>query len=400
MRQVSAAIITILLLTVFLIYLKRRTDSLTTANVCPAQNLSSTPTTNVHKNGLIGTSGTNRCCDAVYGKTLEQVCGRSYRDNKRPLQTAIDPSFVCTCMDYFRCKLVVVSAVSSNHMSEATEMILSVQKYMPYTLLIMYSLGLTDKEMVLLRSYCDLELRIFNFDKYPALSYTKHNLRKYGWKPLIVDEVAKEYELILWFDASIRLTRPIDDNVFKYLLSSPAFLAGPWEGKMCLNSNDPIVSYTHDQTLRYLFPDKSQNIPALRKELQVWGHIQACVWLMWLNKDTRQRILDNWVDCAFHEECMAPREAVVDCNPIKRGLIGRFSPNGEYIGCHRYDQSVLDMILYREFGPSSAENICQDFVFDLFLILRDSQTEKLFKIFVVIVAVLIGIIIFINWCFS
>ena len=303
-------------------------------------------------------------------------------------------------MDFFHCKLVIMSAISSDHMAEATEMIISVQEHMPNTRLIMYSLGLTDAEMVLLRSYCNLELRVFDFDKYPAISYSKHNLHKYGWKPLVAKEIADEYDVILWLDASGRLTGPIDEKVFKYLQSMPAFMAGPWKGKWCVHSNDPIVSYTHDKTLKYFFPNKSRDLSVLRKELVVWGHMQTTIWLVWLNEDMRKRLLNNWVDCAFHEECMAPREAVLDCNPIKRWFISLFSPEGQYIGCHRYDQSALDMILYCEFGVSSANTICHDFVFDLFVIARDTSTEERIHIFLAVVVVLIVIIIFINWYFS
>ena len=389
LKQVSAVVIVVLLLLVLIIYLRRRSSSLTVARVCEAQTLSSGPTS-PHKNGFIGK---DKCCDAVSGRTLEQVCTPG--DKGASLVTK-DPSG-CTCMDFFSCKLVVVSAISSNHMSEATEMIISVQRHMPNARLIMYSLGLTRKEMALLQSYCNLELRVFDFDKYPALAYTKYNLRKYGWKPLIVNEVAEEYELISWFDASVRLTGPIDENVFKYLQSTPAFLPGPWVGKTCINSKQPIVSYTHDHMLTYLFPNKSRDIPALRRELAVWGHLQGGVWLVWLNRNMRKRILNNWVDCALHEECLAPRDAGVDCSPIKRALISQFSPQGEYIGCHRYDQSALDLILYREFGLASADKICHDFVFKLFLVLQDSKADAHFKLLLLLVFILVIIIIFINW---
>jgi hypothetical protein len=193
----------------------------------------------------------------------------------------------------------------------------------------MYNLGLTDEEVALLRSYCNLEVRVFDFDKYPAISYSRNNLCKYGWKPLVAKEVADEYDVILWFDASARLIGPIDKKVFKYLQSTPAFLTGPWDGDQCLHSNDPIVSYTHDQTLRYFFPNKSQDLPMLRKELMIWGHMQTTIWLVWLNKDMRKRFIENWVDCAFHEECMAPRAAALNCNPIKRWFIRLFSPEGQ-----------------------------------------------------------------------
>ena len=391
LKLVSAAIITVLLLIVFLIYLKRRSHYLAEAKKCTAQ-ISSGPSPSPHKNGFVGTT---KCCDAVRGKALEQVCKL---DNQGSKSLTKDPqSAGCSCMDFFYCKLVIASALSSNHVPEATEMVISVQEHMPNTRLIMYSLGLTGEETALLKSYCNVELRVFEFNKYPGLSYAKHNLRKFGWKPLIVKEIADEYDVVLWLDTSGRLTGPIGENTFKYLQSMPTFLAGPWEGSSCVNPNDPIVAYTHDNMLRYIFPNKSTDLVALRKELRMLGHIQATVWLVWLNEDMKKKLLKNWVDCAFHEECMAPRDAVIDCNPIKYWFVSQFSPEGQYIDCHRYDQSALDMILYREFGLSVAKKICHEFVFNLFLIVRDSRIDEKIHIFLAFVIAVIVFIIFINW---
>ena len=136
LKQVSAVVIVALLLLVLIIYLRRRSSSLSVARVCEAQTLSSAPTS-PHKNGFIGK---DKCCDAVSGKALEQVCTL---DDKGSSLVTKDPSG-CTCMDFY-CKLVVASAISSNHVSEATEMIISVQRHMPNAQLIMYSLGLTKK---------------------------------------------------------------------------------------------------------------------------------------------------------------------------------------------------------------------------------------------------------------
>ena len=396
LKQVSAAIITVLSLLILVIYLKRRSHSLAQAIRCPPQNLSNDPAKGLHKNGLLAPS---KCCYATIGKALEELCVRDAENGGAELVPK-EPKSGCSCIDYFYCKLIIVSAISSNHMAEATELIKSVQQHMANTRLIMYSLGLIDEEMALLDSYCNVEVRVFDFHKYPDLAYAKNNLRKFGWKPVIVKEVSDEYDVVLWLDASGRLTRSLDPNVFKHLQKTPTFLAGPWEGRYCLHSNDPIVSYTHDSTLRYLFPNKSHDLAALRKELVIWGHMQATVWLVWLHEEMKKKFLNNWVDCAFHEECMAPRDAVVDCNPLKRWFIGQYSPQGQYIGCHRYDQSALDMILYREFGVSSTKVICQDFVFDLIQIDRDSRTDELFHIFLAVVVVSMVIIIFVNWYFS
>ena len=395
--RLKRVIIGLLLLLVVLVYLKRRlSDAKAIARVCPGKTLSSHSPRVPNQNGFIGNG--QKCCDFVNGKALEELCQYDDGKNTRPDDTLKGPSG-CTCMDYFYCKLVVVSSISSNHLSEATGMIVSVQRYMPHTRIILYSLGLTGEEIEVLSSYSNLELRVFDFNKYPSVAYSRKNLRTFGWKPVVVKEISEEYEVLAYFDSSVRLAGPINKDVLRYLLSSPAFIAGPWWGNSCIRSDSPIVSYTHNETLKYLFPVKSQNLVKLRKELRVWGHMQAGCWLMWLNREMRKKVLNNWVDCAFHEQCMAPRESKIDGCISVNVLIADYFAEGRYIGCHRYDQSALNLIFYREFGESAAEQVCHNFVFYLLQIQRESNII-VFYLFLGFVVILITILAISNWFYS
>ena len=403
-RQVSFTIILLLLTLVLLIYLKRRLDSQTEANICTVSQNTLKLQLSDHGHNKNGFVGNDKCCNAVNGVSLEHICGNinHSEESSQTLENVNSPDCPqygppqCTCANYFYCKLVVVSSMSSNHFSEATDMILSVQRKMPNTRIIMYSLGLTNNEMSLLKSYCNVELRVFDFSKYPNL---QRNLRTFTWKPLVVQEVSQEYEVVLYFDSSIRLTNPIHNKILGHLRSSPAFIAGPWFGKRCYKSDKPIVSFTHDETLKYLFPHKSQDIVALRKELSVWGHLQAGCWLMWLNHNMKEKLLKNWVDCALHEGCMAPRQANID-GCLANLIFSDYASGGKYTGCHRYDQSALNLILYREFGISSLKSICHDYVLDLMRIQKESNADLFFHIFLAVVFLLVSVIIFLNWYFT
>ena len=71
------------------------------------------------------------------------------------------------------------------------------------------------------------------------------------------------------------------------------------------------------------------------------GSFQGGVWLMWANDMMKN---DPWVDCALHKECIAPSGSnLLTCR-------GEAPKDGHYIGCHRYDQSALNLVLAREFG--------------------------------------------------
>ena len=62
----------------------------------------------------------------------------------------------------------------------------------------------------------------------------------------------------------------------------------------------------------------------------------------------KEKFIEPWLDCALHVECIAPKGSKGwPCGHI-------INHDGHYIGCHRYDQSALNLILAREFGPEVA----------------------------------------------
>ena len=164
------------------------------------------------------------CCD-ILGKftvTLEHLC-RTDGSIQLPKIAKEAETQRCTCIDFFYCKLVVVTAISSNHYNEVQDMIASVQKFLPSTKLIVYDLGLSAEENEKVQQHCNIEVRPFVFEKYPP--HTK-NLETYAWKTFIIEEIASEYEVVFWGDASVRVMGPFfAEKVFPFLLKFP-FVAG------------------------------------------------------------------------------------------------------------------------------------------------------------------------------
>ena len=76
---------------------------------------------------------------------------------------------------------LIVSAVSSNHFKESKDMIGSAQKYLPKRRIVMYDLRLEKAQRKELEAFCNVELRTFDFNKYPAYF---RSLFKYAWKPV------------------------------------------------------------------------------------------------------------------------------------------------------------------------------------------------------------------------
>ena len=230
-------------------------------------------------------------------------------------------------------RLVVVTAYSSNHFEEGKGIIASVQKYMPQTKILLYDLGLTAKERSNASKYCNVEVRTFQWDKYPE---HVRQLSRYAWKPLIVREVSQEYDVIMYGDASVRVISPLIGKALISLLEFPFIDGGPY--------TMPMISLTDNRTIDYF------NFPPSRQYMAKWGTVQAGCWLMLANDIMKQKVIEPWADCALHLECISP----AGTSSGRCRMEDLEYKDGRYIGCHRFDQSALNIILAKEFGVQRA----------------------------------------------
>ena len=219
---------------------------------------------------------------------------------------------------------LIVSAISSDHYDEAKDMIGSAQHFLPTRRIVMYDLGLQESQRKELRKFCNVELRVFDFEQYPP--HFK-SLRKYAWKSFIIRKLALETEYLFWADASVRFAKDFESSLSKL----DKF---PVKGR---HHSIDMIQLTHTGTLDYF------NIT--REAMQNVKGIESGLVLYKINNVT-MHILDLWCDCAMHEDCIAPKNA--DVYPCNFKLV---KPNStEYIGCHRFDQSVLNIVIVREYG--------------------------------------------------
>lgn len=290
------------------------------------------------------------CCNISTGIMLEDICETSTGGIKVKMIAMKASPQNCTCLDFFYCRLVAVTAFSSNHFSEAEDMIASVQRFLPATKLYVYDLGLTDSQRNQLLTYCNVELRRFDFKKFPP--HLKR-LSECAWKPVMVKELAQEHEVIFYGDASVRLMLPLAENILPLLSGFPVVVGHAYHQL-------PIIQVTHDGMASYL------NFTLTRKEMRHFGHIQAGAWVMWLNSTFRKQLLEPWADCALHESCISPPGAALAPCDFKNGKYGRW----DYIGCHRYDQSAFSLILVREFGLDVYNSVISKICYSVFTIQR------------------------------
>ena len=279
------------------------------------------------KVGLLGPHPRKFCCKLISGILLEKIC--LLKTNLVPIQG--QDLMNCTCQDFLYCRLVVVTAISSNHFREAQDMFASVQANLPHTRLIVYDLGLGVGEKTQLSKYCNIEVRSLDFSKYPL--HVK-KLETYAWKPIITSEIIREYEVVMYGDASIRIFRPATEKLIPLLLEFP-FVAGPI-------GSIRITALTHSSTLNFLGLNMSRAMAAE----EINGTIAATTFCAWFTSLIREKWMKRWLECALHKECIAPPgTSPYGCkfNLLKKN-------DGRYIGCHRFDQSALNVLLYQEFG--------------------------------------------------
>ena len=290
------------------------------------------------KVGLIGSHPRKFCCDLISGIVLETICP-PYNSKTELFPILGQDSMNCTCQDFLTCRLVVITAFSNNHFCEAEDMIASVQANLPNTRLIVYDLGLSIGNKTQLSKFCNVEVRPFDFSKYPL--YVKR-LLTYAWKPIIISEVIREYEIVIYGDASMRFRRPAAERLIPRLLEFP-FVSGP-------SHRFPSTTLTHDSTLKFLGLNMSRAIAA--KEIN--GTVPATLFCAWFTSVIREKWMKRWLDCALHEECIAPPgSSPYGCKGNYRLKKG----DGAYTGCHRFDQSALNIILYQEFGRERWEQL-------------------------------------------
>ena len=231
--------------------------------------------------------------------------------------------------EYFK----VVSAISSNHFEQAKDMIASAQRFLPTTRIVVYDLGLKENEIREFESFCNVEVRNFVFKQYPPHF---NDLFKYAWKPIVIRTVAQEAEYICWADASVRFVK----NFESALTMLDKF---PVKGHIH-QDNLKMVQLTHEISLRYLnmTREKMQDVIGVESGL-----------LLFKTNSLVMNLLDRWCECAAHELCIAPpMSSIHGCD------FNKANPQSlEYIGCHRFDQSVLNIIIVRDYGKAVFRDI-------------------------------------------
>ena len=245
--------------------------------------------------------------------------------------------------------LVCLTAITDSQFVAAKEMFSSIHLCLPDTKIIVYDLGLDYKNIEQLRYFTYVELHAFPFLNYSHLPHVR-DLNTYAWKPIIIDMVSEWYDVIMYSDPTLRMKSCNMTSALEHLLKFPLLNIHPTPHR--------AIEFTHDGMIKYF------QYPKARIDMAGVHTLDGSVWLMWANLPLKEKVLAPWLDCALHQECLAPEGAY----PWSCWFTSKH--DGHYIGCHRYDQSAMTLTLAREFGLDFESKACNRTITDQLWVIK------------------------------
>lgn len=197
--------------------------------------------------------------------------------------------------DYSR---IVVTAASENHFDIGIAVLLpSLRRYLDpdSSLVVYYDIGLTRSQSQELQdTFPEISYRKFPFENYPQHFSLSQNAGYWAWKPLIIQQLVQKYPTaqILWLDSGNQVTGDLT-AIWSFIRQ---------RGVFSQRSSSTMKKYVHPGMFSYMNIDPSRYLKKGNCDGAIVG-IDAS------NSDAVTNILDPWVDCALHKDCIAPEQS-------------------------------------------------------------------------------------------
>ncbi|KAJ8049061.1 hypothetical protein HOLleu_01622 [Holothuria leucospilota] len=230
-------------------------------------------------------------------------------------------------------KLTLVTSFSENHFQEGLGFIGSAQQQMPNKTIIVYDLGLKEHSSNQIRSFCNVQLRRFPFESYPAHLKT---LATYAFKPTIINLVLNEFGVIYYGDASIRFKKPLFE-LLPDCVNHHGFLGQIrcFDPKVLKSKYGCRHDYglTKEEIYGKIGVNKTEYYNANFSSPAISGGLMLVI----NSSSVQSKIMRPWLSCALDVTCIAP--------------------HGANLGNHRFDQSALSLIAFKNMrGEWTLEN--------------------------------------------
>jgi hypothetical protein len=221
--------------------------------------------------------------------------------------------------------MVIVTAANQVYWKGLLNLAASLRYWAPRHKLVVYNLGdLSNQQQKEVESWSNVlsvEWKEGIPSKYPS---HVHQLKKYAWKPIIVNETLHQYPSIFWLDAGSTITAPL----------TPIEQIVQREGIFLVQGQDADMSMSHPGTYAWFsFLDKN-------KTTFVGGPHYAGNTIAVSNPSRYVDMVDEWAKCALDEACIAPL--------------------GSSLQNHRYDQTSLSILSYTRHIPHYTEYLAAE----------------------------------------
>lgn len=242
-------------------------------------------------------------------------------------------------------KPTFVTAASVSYFPSLLVFISKWQKAMPkkarlvfFDLSIESEYGYSPINITELKICCNVLYRRFPYEKFPKVVL---HLEEFRWKPLVIAEALKEFKAIWYLDTSIHVKNGSLLPKFNDLLtcnkldlidcSKQGYLLHAYSGHGLFAMTDPGV-YNY-------IPSDLNRLKSAKVKMYDAGiaFILKTRWVV-------ENVLKWYVLCALEPNCMSPQSSYLlyksSCN-----LMADDRNFDKYSGCHRFDQSALNLLL-------------------------------------------------------
>jgi len=205
---------------------------------------------------------------------------------------------------------IIVTGSDSLHYKNLKQLLSSIMIHEKKTKVLVFDLGLKNIEKNELRKkFKKIEIRKFDYSRYPKYFNIKINAGEYAWKPVIISNTLNEFKCsIFWMDAGNVVSSRL--NTIRKILNLTGFYSPFSDGK--------IYTWTHFKTLKFL---KASNKIINKRNLS-----GGCVGVNYKFNNVK-KVINRWKDCSLIKDCIAP--------------------NGSNKKNHRQDQAVLSVLAHQ-----------------------------------------------------
>uniref|UniRef100_A0A0K0EXC1 HTH_21 domain-containing protein n=1 Tax=Strongyloides venezuelensis TaxID=75913 RepID=A0A0K0EXC1_STRVS len=271
---------------------------------------------------------------------------------------------------------IIVTAFSQNHFIESLGLFKSIRKYLPDTKIIVYDLGLDEEIITKVKTICNVKYRKFNFDIYPSHE-TLRDFKAIWYADTSVrfksSDLSRIYSLVTChsrhpsYNRSLGRSKrnPKNDNqknseLFDWKLNvehcqKSSYLLHSFTGH-------GILPATHSGVFKYL-PSNLTLIGTEKNEMYEAGFVFAVK-----TKDIVDKVLKWYLLCSLEKDCISPPNSRLTPCKLKNAGYDKISYD-----CHRYDQSVVNVLLSNVNNFDSSNYISQ--LTNFFEIKRERKNE-------------------------